>query len=218
MSVVGSVVEWFEEAADPYTYRLRLFVDQVGITLSQLLQISELTNRFAPTRSYLREFAVESNRSASLFLYPGSTVGRHVEIEFGGPAITGLSPLSGEVSSEVVITGINFTDATSVTFNGTSASFVVDSSTQITATVPVGATTGKVQVTTPKGSASSDDDFTVTSTFAFRSTIVSPTTPVASLPIDLTYAFDIWIPSLRGTPPTARETRTAMTSGSSSAL
>lgn len=84
MSVVGEVIEWFEEAADPYTYRLRLFVDEVGITLSQLTQIGELTNRFAPTRSSLREFAVESDRIAPLLIYPAVTVGRHVTISYGG--------------------------------------------------------------------------------------------------------------------------------------
>jgi phage tail P2-like protein len=85
MSVVGTVVEWFEEGAAPYTYRLRLFVDDVGITLAQLLQIKELTRRFAPTRSYLSELAVESDRTAPLYIYPAIVVGRHVTIEFGGP-------------------------------------------------------------------------------------------------------------------------------------
>lgn len=83
LSVVGEVVEWWEEGADPYTYRLRLFVDDVGITLSQLLQINELTHRFAPTRSYLSEFAVESNRRATLRLQPALTIGRHSTVQFG---------------------------------------------------------------------------------------------------------------------------------------
>lgn len=85
MSLVGEVVEWFEEAAEPYTYRLRLFVDEVGITLSQLLQISELTHRFESTRSYLSELAVESDRTAPAFVYPAVTVGRHTTISFGEP-------------------------------------------------------------------------------------------------------------------------------------
>jgi phage tail P2-like protein len=85
MSVVGEVVEWFEEAAAPYTYRLRLFVDEVGITLAQLLSISELTHRFESTRSQMSELAVESDRSAPLSMRSVSTVGRHTTIEFGGP-------------------------------------------------------------------------------------------------------------------------------------
>jgi phage tail P2-like protein len=85
LSVVGSVVEWWEEGAPAYTYRLRLFVDQIGITLAQLTQIGELTHRFAPTRAQLSEFAVESNRSTQVRLYTAVTVGRHTTIEFGGP-------------------------------------------------------------------------------------------------------------------------------------
>jgi phage tail P2-like protein len=85
MSVVGSVVEWWEEGAAPYTYRLRLFVEEVGITLDQLLQIDELTHRFAPTRCQLSEFAVESSKAAPLLIYPAVTVGIHTEIAFGGP-------------------------------------------------------------------------------------------------------------------------------------
>jgi phage tail P2-like protein len=85
LSVVGSVVEWWEEGAAPYTYRLRLFVDLIGITLSQLVQIGELTHRFAPTRAKLSEFAVESDRTAEVFSGAALTVGRQTEIAFGGP-------------------------------------------------------------------------------------------------------------------------------------
>lgn len=85
MSVVGEVVEWWEEAAAAFSYRLRIFVDQVGITLSQLVQISELTHRFAPTRAYLSEYAVESDRAATLLMRTIPTTGRHTTIEFGGP-------------------------------------------------------------------------------------------------------------------------------------
>jgi hypothetical protein len=66
------------------------------------------------------------------------------------------------VGTLVTITGTNFTGATSVTFNGTSATFTVNSATKITATVPTGATTGKITVTTPSGTATSATDFTVT--------------------------------------------------------
>lgn len=82
---------------------------------------------------------------------------------FAPPTITGLSPSSGPVGTSVTITGTGFTGATAVGFNGTAATvFTVNSSTQITATVPAGATTGKVSVTTPNGSVESASDFTVT--------------------------------------------------------
>lgn len=85
MELVGQVVEWFEEDAAPGTYRLRLFVDEVGITLLQLIQISELTHRFARASAQLSEFAVESDRPAPLFIHPAVTVGRHTTISFGAP-------------------------------------------------------------------------------------------------------------------------------------
>jgi hypothetical protein len=46
-------------------------------------------------------------------------------------------------------------------FNVTSANYTFNSSTRITATVPAGATTGKVSVTTPAGTGTSAGDFGV---------------------------------------------------------
>jgi len=78
------------------------------------------------------------------------------------PTISSFSPSDGLVGTQVTINGTDFTNASSVKFNGTSAgSFTVNSSTQILATVPTGATTGKISVTTAGGTASSADDFTV---------------------------------------------------------
>jgi phage tail P2-like protein len=85
LTVVGRVIEWWEEGAPAYTYRLRLFVDEIGITESQLVQVGELTHRFAPTRALLSEFAVESSRTGPAYPYSAVTVGRHTEISFGVP-------------------------------------------------------------------------------------------------------------------------------------
>jgi len=67
------------------------------------------------------------------------------------PKITGFTPTSGSIGSSVTITGCGFTGATKVTFKGVSATFAVNSDTQITATVPNGATTGIIAVTTANG-------------------------------------------------------------------
>jgi uncharacterized repeat protein (TIGR03803 family) len=70
---------------------------------------------------------------------------------------TGLSPFvetiptSGGAARRVVIYGNNLKGATSVTFNGTTATFKVVSPTEITTTVPPRATTGAVQVVTATG-------------------------------------------------------------------
>jgi hypothetical protein len=77
------------------------------------------------------------------------------------PTITSFTPTSGPVGTIVKITGTNFTGATSVTFNNVAATFTVNSATQITATVPATATTGKIGVTTPNGTATSGKNFTV---------------------------------------------------------
>ena len=80
---------------------------------------------------------------------------------------TGLSPFvklvrnSGTVGQVKGILGQGFTGTTSVSFNGTSAAFTVVSNTYLTATVPTGATTGDVTVTTPAGTLTSNQPFTV---------------------------------------------------------
>ncbi len=79
------------------------------------------------------------------------------------PVITSFSPTSGTVGTSVTINGTNFNSASVVTFNGTSASFTLNSNIKITATVPSGATTGPIRVTTPGGTAISSSNFTVTS-------------------------------------------------------
>jgi uncharacterized repeat protein (TIGR03803 family) len=78
-----------------------------------------------------------------------------------GPFIKTL-PISGKVAAPVFILGTNLTGATSVTFNGTPAAFTVVSSSEITTTVPTGATSGTVQVTTPSGTLLSNVAFRVT--------------------------------------------------------
>jgi len=78
------------------------------------------------------------------------------------PSISSFTPTSGPVGTNVVINGANFTGATTVTFNGVNASFTVNSSIKITATVPTGATTGPIVVMAPGGQATSSSSFTVT--------------------------------------------------------
>ncbi len=79
------------------------------------------------------------------------------------PTLTAFGPASGAVGSAVILTGSGLTQTTKVTFGGGAiASFVVDSATQITATVPVGAITGKIAATTAGGRVSTATAFTVT--------------------------------------------------------
>jgi len=65
------------------------------------------------------------------------------------------------VGKRVAILGNGLSSTSSVTFNGTPASFKVGSGTYLLATVPAGATTGPIEVTTPNGTLSSNVAFQV---------------------------------------------------------
>jgi hypothetical protein len=93
----------------------------------------------------------------------------------GSPTISSFNPSSGPVGTSVSINGTNLNGATSVTFDGTPAGFSVNGSTQINTTVPGGATTGKIEVTTPNGSVKSATNFVVTSSASPTITSFNPT-------------------------------------------
>ena len=78
------------------------------------------------------------------------------------PTVSLFFPTSGPVGIQVTIHGSAFTGATEVRFNGALATFIVDSYWRISASVPAGATTGRIEVQTPAGNAISATDFTVT--------------------------------------------------------
>jgi hypothetical protein len=66
------------------------------------------------------------------------------------------------MGASVKILGTDLTGATSVSFNGVAAEFTVNSAgAAISTTVPAGATTGRVQVTTPGGTLVSNIGFRV---------------------------------------------------------
>ena len=77
---------------------------------------------------------------------------------------SGFLPSSGTPGTSVVISGGDFSLTTAVYFNGISASFIIDNSSQITATVPAGATTGFIELQGPCGVVSGPGQFTVSST------------------------------------------------------
>jgi uncharacterized repeat protein (TIGR03803 family) len=77
-----------------------------------------------------------------------------------GPFVESV-PTSGRIGSEVRILGTNFTGVTQVSFNGTTAVFSEVSGSEIRATVPSGATTGVVTVSSSNGVLTSNVVFGV---------------------------------------------------------
>jgi len=81
------------------------------------------------------------------------------------PTISSFTPSSGIVGTSVTISGTNFSSTLSsntVKFNGTTASLSSGNTTQLIATVPSGASTGKITVTVGANTVTSSGDFTIT--------------------------------------------------------
>jgi hypothetical protein len=89
--------------------------------------------------------------------------------------ITTFTPTNSAPGTTVRITGVNFTNASSVTFNGTAASFVVTNNTTIGAIVPNGFSTGPISVTTPAGTTNSSSLF-------YAAPVVTSFSPTHGLP------------------------------------
>lgn len=133
------------------------------------------------------EVAVPQNAvSGSVRVQSGSGTGQAsgTLTIIGAPTITEFSTNSGTVDTKFTITGTNFDDATSVVFKGTAAAeddkpatYTLVSATEISVTIPDGAVTGPIAVTTPYNGGT-----TVISTQRFR-VVYAPTiagfTPVS---------------------------------------
>ena len=101
--------------------------------------------------------------SVSVVGAPGWSDSQGSAFVFGKLLTSSFTPTSGPVGTSVVITGENFGQTTAVGFGGVDAiTFTVNSDTQVTASVPSGAVTGNISITTPGGTATSSKVFTLT--------------------------------------------------------
>jgi len=91
-----------------------------------------------------------TNMGADLSCGGGSGCGTVFSLSVRLGPFVETRPTSGKVGANVIILGNNLTGATRVRFNGTKATFKVLSSSEIETTVPAGATTGSLEVKTPK--------------------------------------------------------------------
>ena len=95
----------------------------------------------------------------------GPTAADDIVAFLEGISFSPFTPTFGPVGTGVTITGTTFTGATAVSFNGVASTFTVSPSGTITTTVPAGATTGPITVTTPSnGPIVTTTRFTVTPT------------------------------------------------------
>lgn len=98
---------------------------------------------------------VQNNTATNQFVFT---------VESPAPQVTQLTPASGLPNTSVVITGVNFSTVVSdnkVSFNGKEAVLTAATATQITATVPLLASTGPVVVSVKGKTAASQPVFTI---------------------------------------------------------
>jgi RHS repeat-associated protein len=106
--------------------------------------------------------------SAGAAVYSYDAVGNLLSIDRRSATTTSIiefDPDGGPVGSSVTIYGTGFSSTASqnsVSFNGATATITSASTTTLVATVPSGATTGPISVTSPAGSATSAGSFVVT--------------------------------------------------------
>ena len=95
--------------------------------------------------------------------FGGQNHGTVFSLNMGTSSFIFARPPSGQVGTQVQILGNNLTEARAVAFNGTPATtFQIVSDSEITATVPAGASTGKVQVALTGNSVYTNGNFQVT--------------------------------------------------------
>jgi uncharacterized repeat protein (TIGR03803 family) len=129
-------------------------------TLYSFCSQPECTDGSEPTAALIQD--TNGNLYGTTFGGGAAGLGTIFSLSVGLGPFVETQTKSGAVGSTVKILGTDLNGASSVTFNGTSALFTVSSSgTEITATVPAGATTGTVKVVTLNGTLSSNVPFRV---------------------------------------------------------
>jgi len=106
----------------------------------------------------------------------GST--NSAKLFYGPPLIFGFAPASGLPGTNVVVTGTNFINLTSVSFNGAPATFNVTNLGRLGATVPAGATTGPISVANASGNYTTLTNFTLEFLSDLRLTLTDSPDPV----------------------------------------
>ena len=149
---------------------------KINSVVNQLNGVTEAVQPDTPSVYDTKSFDFTVSGTYGIFVGNGGETDPSVHkgdvIIYSPVNITSFTPTSEQTGSEVTITGEGFDSVTpgnnTVKFNGvTAASITVDSSTQIRAIVPAGATSGKISVSTRGSTAISATDFSVFNLFLY---------------------------------------------------
>jgi hypothetical protein len=107
------------------------------------------------------------------------------ELFYVPPVVSGFTPESGRAGETLTINGVNFIDTTQVRIGSVPMPvFNVNGNTQIVATIPPGAISGKVVVVTPGGQYQTTTEFSLLPSISG----FSPSTGVAGTPVTISGA------------------------------
>jgi hypothetical protein len=144
-------------------------------------------------------FTVNSDARITASVPEGATTG-HINVATPTGTFTsrsdftihpfGFTPQQGPTGTAVVISGFGLTGTSAVRFNGTPASFTVNSDTKITASVPKTATTGPISLVTPSGTLTNDSDFGVVPKLKITSISPDPFDPSQGQSTTITWTQD----------------------------
>ncbi len=179
-AVVGTLSTTDPDAANTFTYTL---VAGTGSGDNGLVNISGNTLRITASPDFETQpsyaVRVRTTDQNGLFTEQAFTISVNDLAE--GPGISSFAPALGPEGTVVTLIGADFSGTTGVSFNGTAAAgFTVVSGTQLTATVPVGATSGLITVTTNTGSDQTATSFEVLSIYTGTFNSCLSTTSISS--------------------------------------
>jgi YD repeat-containing protein len=169
----------------------------VGLALCFLLLMSvtnrgQASNEIVYVYDELGRLVAVIDTASEAAVYKYDAVGNLLSISRYSAAQVSLvefTPNGGPIGTTVTIYGTGFSTTASqnsVTFNGVAATVTSATTTKIVTTVPVGATTGLIGITTPQGSAVSSTQFVVGGAGAPTITDFSPTIGLAGTAVTVT--------------------------------
>ncbi|MBC7448488.1 MAG: VCBS repeat-containing protein, partial [Hymenobacteraceae bacterium] len=185
-TVVGTFSTTDLTPADVFTYTLVAgtgSTDNLSFTTTNVGGVGSLRIKASPNFEVKSSYSVRvrTTDATGLFFEQSFIV---TITDVPPPVITNISPTQGGVGSSVTITGTSLYGTTPVTFTGTTTNTVTvgytvnAAGTQITGIiVPTGAQTGTIRVTTPEGTVTSTQTFTVCRPVAITKNITVQLSP-----------------------------------------